>query len=271
MTTSELQLLPIRSTESGLDLKGRKGLVLGATGGLGQAIVAELVGHGASLYVHGLKNDGVLADLCSRPDVTGSLADLSDAEAVAYLFDQVGDWCSRQLGFLVFCAGTNPSAAALVDLDLNDWDNTMSVNVRGAFLALKHAIPMLRRGDPAKIVIVSSIFGIEAPTNRAAYAASKHALNGLVQTVSKEEGGALHINALCPGPAWGENVKHIFVEHALTRGVSVEEYTKERSRNIPARRFMEPIEFARTVALFCSRATDYTNGQCIKVTGGACQ
>ncbi len=271
MSTSDYQLLPLRPSVSGLDLDDRKGLVIGATGGLGQAIVKELLDHGATLFVHGATNQGVLSDLCANPGVSGALADFADETAARSLFDQVEEWCSGQLGFLIYCAGCNPSADSVVDLELTDWDQTMAVNVRGAFLALKFGIPMIRNGDPGKVVIVSSIYGIEAPMNRAAYSASKHALTGLVQTVSKEEGASLHINALCVGPAWGENVKHIFAEHARNREISVEEYTKERSRNIPARRFVEPSELARTVALFCSRATDYTNGECIKVTGGACQ
>jgi NAD(P)-dependent dehydrogenase (short-subunit alcohol dehydrogenase family) len=265
------EALAVRPTESGLDLDGRTGLVLGATGGLGRAIVAELLGHGARLFVHGATNRSALADLTSHPQVEGALADLARPDEVAELFAAVADWCGNKLGFLVYCAGVNPSAAELPEISVEDWDSTLAVNLRGAYLSTSHAAPMLRQGDPGKIVLVSSIFGVEAPANRGAYSASKHGLEALAQTLSKEEGSVLHINALCPGPVWGENVMRIFVEHARERGISVEEYTKIRTRSIPALRFLEPQEFARTVALFCSRVTDYINGEVIKITGGACQ
>ncbi len=270
--TRDLDTAPVRNSLKGLDLDGRTGLVLGATGGLGRAIVSELVSHRARLFVHGGRNKTALDDLMDLEGVeNGGLADLTDHVASQAFFDAVTTWCGGSLGFLVYCVGVNPTAASLVDIAVADWDLTLNVNLRGAFVALQHAVPLIRHADPGKIVLVSSIFGIEAPANRAAYAAAKHGLTALVQCLSKEEGPRLHINALCPGPAWGENVMHIFVEHARARGISVEEYAKERGQRIPAGRFMEPMEFARVVALFCSRATDYVSGECIEITGGAKQ
>jgi len=258
-------------SERGLDLHGRSGLVLGATGGLGQAIVAELLAHGARLFVHGATNKSALADLCAHPEVEGQLADFEEPGVIELLFDEVERWCKGELGFMVYCAGVNPSATSVAETDLHHWDRSFAVNTRGAFLALKCGLPLLRGADPGKVVLVSSIFGIEGPANRGAYAASKHALTGLLQSTSKEEGTSVHLNAVCPGPAWGENVMRIFVDHARRRGVSVEEYSKERVRGIPAGRFVEPMEFARVVALYCSRVTDYVSGEVIRVTGGAAQ
>ena len=257
------------SPSGDLGLKGTKGLLLGATGGLGLPMARELVSLGAELFVHGNSDSAALATLRTLPGVTGRLADLSDYEGVGRLFAEVDTWCEGSLDFMVYSAGVNPTAEPVSDIEVADWASAIDVNLTGAFYALKFGLPLLRASGHGKIVLISSIFGIESAANRGAYGAAKHGLTGLVQTVAREEGGVVQINALCPGPAWGENVRRIFVQHAKERDISLEDYVKERVAKIPAGRFLEPEELARATAVLCSRYSDYINGETIKITGGA--
>jgi 3-hydroxybutyrate dehydrogenase len=249
-------------------LEMKRGVLLGATGGLGQAVARGLVNEGARLFVHGYENETILDELNTFAEA-GATADLRSPEAIVELFARIRQWCDGSLDFVVYAAGVNPSAAPLRDIARDHWEQTLAVNVSGAFYAIQSALPLLKASPNAKIVLISSIFGVESPANRAAYGASKHALAGLVQSLAREEGDWLHVNALCPGPAWGENVRQIFQRHASERGISVEEYVKERVSKIPAGRFLEPEELAQIVVVFCSTRTDYVNGQLIKITGGA--
>lgn len=252
-----------------LGLEGKKGVVFGATGGLGSAIVRKFVGLGADVFAQGAHNEQSLAELLLEQSVVGRLADITNPDEVSAMAVEVSDWCEGALDFVVYCAGVNPSAHVVREISDDDWSFTIAVNLTGAFNAAKAMLPLLKRSSHPKFVVVSSIFGIESPANRGAYGASKHGIVGLVQSLAREEGDWLHINALCPGPAWGDNVRRIFVRHAEERGITLEEYVKERVAKIPAGRFLEPEEFARVVAIFCSPFTDYINGQFVKVTGGA--
>ena len=256
--------------ENWLGLQGATGVVLGATGGLGRPIVEAMSDVGMRLFVHGRSNVIRLEDLKVLPGVERTaLADVRSHDEITELATSIAGWCGGRLDAFVYVVGVNPSAATVSQLTVTDWDLTVNVNLRGAFLTTQALMPYLSAAEGGHIVLISSIFGLLSPANRAAYSASKHGITGLVQSLAREEGSRLHINALAPGPAWGENVRHIFAEHAQREGISVEEYTQSRFGRIPMRRFMNPDELANTVLFFCSPRSSYINGQVVAVTGGA--
>jgi NAD(P)-dependent dehydrogenase (short-subunit alcohol dehydrogenase family) len=257
-------------TENWLALQGATGVILGATGGLGQPIAQAMSDAGMRLFVHGRSNVTRLEDLKVLPGVERTaLADVRSYDEIGELAASIASWCDGRLDAFVYVVGVNPTAATVSQLTVTDWDLTVNVNLRGAFLTTQALIPYLSEGDGGHIVLVSSIFGLQSPPNRAAYSASKHGITGLVQSLAREEGSHLHINALAPGPAWGENVRHIFAEHAQREGITVEEYTRRRFERIPMRRFLNPDELANIILFFCSPRSSYINGQVIAVTGGA--
>jgi NAD(P)-dependent dehydrogenase (short-subunit alcohol dehydrogenase family) len=252
-----------------LGLDGAKGVVLGATGGLGQAISRAMSDAGMRLFLHGRSNRMRLEDLKVLPGVERTaLGDVRSYDDVSELAENIADWCDGSIDTFVYAIGVNPTVDDFVDLKVTDWDLTMDVNLRGAFLTTQALMPYLSAAS-GHIVLISSIFGLQSPANRAAYGASKHAMTGLVQTLAGEVGSSLHINALAPGPAWGETVRHIFAEHAWHEGISVEEYTRRRFERIPMGRFLNPDELANAVLFLSSSRSSYINGQVIAVTGGA--
>lgn len=256
------------------DITKKRILIIGSTGGLGSIIAEKFNEYGAKLFLQGHKNENLLSEFKDRLKNVQevALADISKEEDVEGLYQSVAKCWKNQLDGMVLCSGINPTVAEVKDLSLDDWNRTIAVNLTGPFLCIKHGIPLLKKAKDGKIVIISSIFGIESPPNRGAYGASKHGLTALVQTVSKEEGippDVIHINAICPGPAWGKNVEHIFQQNAKTKGITVEEYSKSRFQEIPAGRFLFPEELAEVAAFLCSDASNYINGTLIKLTGGA--
>lgn len=257
-----------------MKLTDKRIVVIGATAEIGRAASRALSEAGAVLYLHGHQNERALSDLAANTNAAGTaLADISREHEVQVLFGKIAGVWPEGFDAVVSCAGINPSAAPTGDVSLADWQDTIDVNLTGTFLCVRSAVRVLKKNaGGGKIVLISSIFGLESPTNRVAYSASKHGLTALVQTVSKEFGGPpnpIEINALCPGPVWSSNVRRIFERHAEERGVTVEEYVKERVSRIPAARFLDPDELARKVTFFCSSDSDYINGQVIPVTGGA--
>lgn len=253
-----------------MGVAGKSCAVLGATGGLGQSISAVLAAHGMRLFVHGLRNTAALDQLRDLDGVEESqIADLRSVSEVEHLCRSIDAWARGSLYALVYAAGVNPTAAAIRKVDVSDWDETLSVNLRGAFLAIRELLPSLTSDGTGRIVLLSSIFGVQSPVNRVAYSASKHGLTALVQTVAKEERDRVQINAIALGPVWGSNLRRIFREHAREQGIPPEEYVKLRTERIPLRRFLDPTELANLVLYLCSPLSSYLTGQVIPLTGGA--
>jgi NAD(P)-dependent dehydrogenase (short-subunit alcohol dehydrogenase family) len=244
-----------------------RSLVIGASGDLGGAVAEELRGRGDEVLVHGHANSERLDEIARLVGASEKLScDVRNEEEVAGLFQHI-----EQLDNLVYCAAVNPTVARVAELELGDWNDVMAVNLTGAFLAAKHALPILRCSTDPAVVVVSSVFGLETPSRRSAYGASKHGLNGLVQALTREEGSWLRVNAVCPGPMWSDNLRRILERHADAEAMSVEDYVMQRLSDVPARRLMELEECASVISFLCSPAAAFVRGESIRITGGAVQ
>ncbi|MDX6269289.1 MAG: hypothetical protein QOD28_512 [Acidobacteriota bacterium] len=244
-----------------------KTLVIGASGELGAAIARTLAAEQHELILHGHKNVIGLNNLADEIGATATLeCDVRDEEQVRTLIHQAN--VQGPISGLVYTAGINPTAETIANTSTDVWSDTIAINLTGAFLCVKYALPYLRSGKPSAIVIVSSVFGLSSPAHRGAYGASKHGLTGLIQSVAREEGEAIRINGVCPGPMWSENVRRIFARHAKSVGISVEDYVKQRQAQIPYGRFLQPQECASIVSFLLSDRAGFLTGEMIRISGG---
>jgi NAD(P)-dependent dehydrogenase (short-subunit alcohol dehydrogenase family) len=252
-------------------LKDQHVVIVGATGTIGTAIAEVFDDEEARLFLLGLNNRDAMENMQGRlkhVDAAKMGLDLAVDKNVKELFESIPVNWEERIDSLVVSSGTNPSAAAVRDLAIEDWQKTIDVNLTLPFLCVKHALRYMGQGG--SIVIIGSIFGIESPANRGAYGASKHGLLGLAQTVCREEGGkGIRINVICPGPVWGPIVYAIFQKHAQKTGISVDDYIAQRLSKIPTGRFAEGRDVAGLAAYLCSDGAKYINGQALKLTGGA--
>jgi NAD(P)-dependent dehydrogenase (short-subunit alcohol dehydrogenase family) len=245
-----------------------KTLIVGATGDLGAALARRFDHRGDRLVLHGFRNTQRLDELDRDLEPVATIsADLRDAGECTRLVAEASP-ASDPIDRLIVALGVNRIATPLADISDEDLDETVEVNLMAPMRLVRAAIPSIREQKGA-IVLVSSIFGINAPANRCAYSVAKHGLIGLAQTVAKEEGKNIRINAICPGPMWSENVRHIFAAHAVRAGIDPEEYARQRMDAIPAGRFLDPEECAAVCWMLVSDDAAYINGQAIPVTGGA--
>ena len=133
-------------------------------------------------------------------------ADVSDPSDVDRLFDDV----MAGLGGLdVLCAnvGIAGPTGPVEELEASDWDRTMAVNVRSAFLCCRRAVPLLREAGGGSILLTASTAGITGYPMRSPYAASKYAVVGLGQTLAMEVGElGIRVNVICPGSVDGERM-----------------------------------------------------------------
>jgi NAD(P)-dependent dehydrogenase (short-subunit alcohol dehydrogenase family) len=244
-----------------------KALIIGASGDLGSSIARFLASEGYKLVLHGHSNKIKLENLADEINADAIvLGDITIDQEVKQMIHQAN--ISESISGLVYAAGINPTAETLESTKVTDWVKTMSVNLTGAFLSIKYSLPFLRKENHSSIVLVSSVFGLSSPAHRSAYGASKHGLTGLVQSVAKEEGGAVRINGVCPGPMWSENVRQIFDLHAKSANLSVEDYIKSRQRQIPYGRFLEMEECSSLVSFLLSKQSSFLTGEMIRISGG---
>ncbi len=170
-------------------LENKIAVVTGGSGAIGSAIIAGLEQQGAC---------AVSLDM-TRPAASPFQAcDVRDDGSVAAAIAKVQDTYGR-LDLVVHAAGVSREAVVW-KLAVEDWDFVQSVNLRGAFLLLRHAIPVMRAGEGGRIVLIGSINGSRGKFGTSAYSASKAGLIALARTVAREVARLkILINVVEPG------------------------------------------------------------------------
>lgn len=174
------------------ELAGKTAIVTGGSGGIGSAIVRALQQAGATAASLDVTQP-------SHPDIPWLQCDVrSDSSvesAVQQFFEQHG-----RLDLVIHAAGVSREAVVW-KLAVDDWDFIQSVNLRGAFLLLRHSIPLMRKGQGGgRMVLIGSINGSRGKFGTAAYSASKAGLLGLAKSVARETGRfGITVNVIEPG------------------------------------------------------------------------
>ena len=168
-----------------MTLAGKVAIVTGGSGGIGRVIVQALQAAGATA----ISLDVVNADV---------ECDVRDDASVARAIAQVEDTYER-VDIAVHAAGIARDGVVW-KLSVDDWDAVQQVNLRGAFLLIRHAVPAMRRAGAGQIVLIGSINGARGKAGTAAYSASKAGLLGLAKSVARETGRfGINVNVIEPG------------------------------------------------------------------------
>lgn len=184
-------------------MRGRTALVTGAAGGIGRAVAEELAAEGVRVALADRDRAAVVAvaaDLAGRGmAASGFATDITDEAQVAALVDAVVERFGG-IDLVVGCAGiSGPVGTALGDTTLADWERVLAVNVTGAFLVLRGALPALRASDVASVVFIASDSALVAAPGMAPYCASKAALLQFARAAAVElAGDGIRVNAVCP-------------------------------------------------------------------------
>lgn len=187
-----------------MEFAGKVALVTGAGSGIGKATALRLAAGGASVVVLSRTADEIEAtaeEIRSRGGqslaVTGDIADAGDCEAtIVRAIEAYG-----RLDIVVANAGINGMWAPIDELTPQEWDATMTTNLRGTYLTLHFAVPHLKKAG-GSIIIVSSINGNRTFTTAGAtaYSATKAAQVAMAQQLALELGQhRIRVNAVCPG------------------------------------------------------------------------
>jgi 3-oxoacyl-[acyl-carrier protein] reductase len=235
------------------DLTGRKALVTGATGGIGEAIARSLHARGATVGLHGTraeKLEALAAELGERVRVLP--ADLSDRNAVKAL----GEKAESELegvDILVNNAGITRDGL-FVRMSDADWDAVIEVNLTAVFrLTRELTHPMMRRRH-GRIINITSVVGVTGNPGQANYCASKAGIIGFSKSLAQEI-ASRNVTVNC------------FIESAMTEKLNDKQ--KEAIMGaIPMRRMGLGDDIAAATVYLASDQAAYVTGQTLHVNGG---
>jgi NAD(P)-dependent dehydrogenase (short-subunit alcohol dehydrogenase family) len=242
-------------------------IVTGAGGSIGLASAKLLAAEGASVMLVDNRED----DLAAALDALGGRSDTIDGvQADVASEDDTKNYIDRALtkwgriDVLFANAGISGSNGPIADFPIDAFDAVMRVNVRGPFLACKFATPHMSEGS--SIIITSSIMGVQANPNTAAYASSKHAVIGLMRSIAKEVGPrGIRCNVLAPGPI--DNEFQLAIEDRMSKVMNINA-TEMLNQRIPLRRHGQADEIAQTVLFLASDMSSFSTGAVFMADGG---
>jgi 3-oxoacyl-[acyl-carrier protein] reductase len=239
------------------DLTGKKALVTGASGGIGEAIARVLHRQGAAVAVSGTRRDALetlAADLAERAHVLPcNLADKDEVETLVPRAEEA----LGQIDILVNNAGVTRDNI-FVRLSDEDWDRVIAVDLSAAFRLMRAAVRGMMRRRFGRVVGITSVVGVTGNAGQGNYAAAKAGMIGMSKALAHEVASRnVTVNCVAPG----------FIDTAMTRALT----QKQRDMilgAVPAARLGSTDEVAAAVLFLASTEAAYVTGHTLHVNGG---
>ena len=239
------------------DLTGKTALVTGASGGIGAAIATTLHAQGASVVLHGTREErlaALKAELGERAHIV--TANLGDREAVANIIAEATEKAGP-ISILVNNAGITRDNLAM-RMKEEEWDAVIDVNLTASMILCRTAMRGMMKARHGRIISISSIVGVIGNPGQSNYAASKAGMIGYSKALAQEVASrGVTVNVIAPG----------FIETPMTDELSDDQKTALLSR-VPAARLGHADEIAAAVVYLASDKAAYVTGATIHVNGG---
>lgn len=243
-------------------LEGKVAIVTGASRGIGRAIAQRFAEEGAKVVVNYFARkdeaDAVVAKIGEAGgDAVAIQADVSSSSDVHRLVTESIDRYQR-VDILVNNAGVMFTKDVL-ETSEEEWDRTIDINLKGAYLCSKAIAPIMTRQGRGVIIMMSSNSGLYHPSAMrfTEYVVSKAGMNGLTKALALRLGPEITVNAICPG--W---IRTDMVEE-------IDPDTQQRILDETAlRRWGTPGDIAGAATFLASSDADFITGELLIVAGG---
>lgn len=241
---------------------GTKMVVVGGCGGMGRTLVEAALAAELSVTVLDLARS---IDQSPPPAGVATIAcDLSDEQSVVAAFERIAaTWGS--IDCLVNLAGYTGERITVENLSVKEWDEITDCCVRGVFIAARSAIPLLRKGRNASMVLIASTFAhLVSVRGFAPYAAAKAGVVSLGKALATECAPEIRVNVISPGL-----IQTPFLDGGTGRGPRASNLNPDKyALGVPLRRLGNPEEIAAPILFLASPSASYITGQVLHVNGG---
>lgn len=252
-------------------LDGKVAVVTGGASGFGRAAAECLAQAGTRVALVDRVSDR--AEQAAQEiavhgaEVLAITADIASPEQVRDIYSQV-DRRWGQTDIVFANAGINGAWAPIEDLEPDEWDETQRVNLRGAFLTLKYAIPQLKKRG-GSVIFTSSVSGTSLFNNigASAYAASKGGLVSFAKMAALELSGfGIRVNVICPGSFKTDIFSSTRPRN--TESLAIRVNFPDRRIPLVTEGIMDPMQIGNVVLFLASDLSAYMTGAEIRVDGG---
>lgn len=257
-------------------LDGKVAVVTGAAGGIGRSFAVGLAAKGAKVVCLDLAQEGLFG---TESEIAGNggnaisvVADVREEASIHGAFAKVIERFGT-VDVLVNNAGIATTPMRLHEIPLADWDRLMAVNLRGAFVCLREALPLMQKNKRGgSIVNIASIAGMRGyypgfSILGANYSASKGGLIALTRQVAIEYAREnIRCNAIAPG--FIENTDLGRERRSAASAKTMSEFEREMSVRVPMGRRGIPSELVELAVYLSSDMSSYVTGQVIGADGG---
>ena len=240
-------------------LQNKVAVVTGGSRGIGKAIAEKFAAEGASVAILYSSNsasaDAVVEEIRNAGGTAKAYqCHVENSDEVGKTIDEVVNDLGK-IDILVNNAGITRDKLLMM-MKEEDFDDVISVNLKGAYNTMRKVCPMLARQRWGRIINLSSIAGINGNAGQVNYSASKAGVIGMTKSAAREFAGrGITVNAIAPG----------FVETDMTEKFASDENVMKR---IPVGRMGRPDEIASLALFLASDAAAYITGEVIRIDGG---
>tara|TARA_Y100000816_G_C26042916_1_gene546335 strand:+ start:430 stop:1161 length:732 start_codon:yes stop_codon:yes gene_type:complete len=239
-----------------MNFKGKKILITGATGGIGNDIVKKFVSLGGTVFGSGTKDEKLEKLKKNFPNIKTKKFDISDHSKIENFIEEV----SSELGgldILVNNAGINKDNLSL-RMKEDEWKMVIDINLTSTFLLSKFGIKKMLKSKFGRIVNIASIVGHTGNLGQSNYSASKSGIIGMSKSLAIEYAKKnITINCVSPG----------FITSEMTKNIAEKVRDLLISR-IPMGRLGTGEDVSNCVAFLSSEEASYVTGETIHVNGG---
>jgi len=249
-------------------MQGKTVFITGAARGIGLSMAQAFAEQGANVVITD-KNEQLLREaIVQNPSLTAYTCDVTEEHAIQKAIDFTINQFTT-LDILINNAGFQ-HVSLIEDFKTEIFETMQKVMVVAPFIAMKYAIPHMKKNQYGRIINMASINGVIGFAGKAGYNAAKHGVIGLTKVTALEvatEG--ITVNAICPGYVDTELVRNQFMDLAQTRGIQVEEVLEQVLYPlVPQKRLLDVSEITGLALYLASDVAKGLTGQAILLDGG---